>query len=314
MNDDHYKSLERLCRFCGLHLTEYYCEVSDYAEDIKTCFYIDVSKDTPDVHPKSFCHKCKSDLNNVKKRGSTVANKFLEWTKHTTKCLACDLDSVTQTRSVGRPKKEKKLLNPKWTRKFSNALIDMCTQSSDLPPISCLEENLNPNLNLCVCLLCLNLLDQPVLNVHCQHVVCLKCLLVRIEGKDLKEIECPICPQVKEWDFLNNLVVTRNSFAPALTTIQIIENLRVPCKRRCGKTFTIGDQNKGEHENYCFYEERKVNAIEDIFNFSPEEEIPQLYEDAALHIIKAKMSKSELPNQGAAFKTGGPKVFFKSFS
>lgn len=48
-----------------------------------------------------------------------------------------------------------------------------------------------------------------------------------------------------------------------------------------------------------------MHAIEDVFELGPSEDIPQVYEDVALHIIKTKMAKSCLPNKGAAFKTGG---------
>ncbi|XP_066931553.1 uncharacterized protein [Clytia hemisphaerica] len=314
--DDYLRmSLAKLCRFCGYHLTDQamflYSSVSMRLAKFTSLIpsSIDVSEDSEEIHPRSLCHKCKSDLNNVLKRDSTVPNKFIEWPIHTSKCMTCLLNTNGErVKPVGRPEKKKATGKPSivsaWIREFSKELLNMYPPSlisTELPSPSLFDEKMNPNLNLCICLLCFKLLDQPVLNIHCQHVVCSKCLLMRIEGLKLCEIKCPLCPTVKEWEFLKDIPLGKNSFVPAIITMQIIESLKVTCEKGRGQVFGINELcQKEEHEDYCFYKERKMHPIEDVFELGPSEDIPQVYEDVALHIIKTKMAKSCLPNKGAA--------------
>ena len=49
-------------------------------------------------------------------------------------------------------------------------------------------------------------------------------------------------------------------------------------------------------------------SVTDSFDLTEECKIPRLVEDAALHVIRTKMSMSSLPNKLTECKTEGPRV------
>ena len=55
-------------------------------------------------------------------------------------------------------------------------------------------------------------------------------------------------------------------------------------------------------------EQSQSMSVPDIFDLTQECTIPRLVEDAALHVIRIKMSMSTLPNKSTEFKTEGPRV------
>ena len=307
MAEEHALSLSKLCRFCGFLLTSYTRTVAEHNEKILKCFYIDVNKDNEHIHPKLFCHKCYSHLENISKRDTTAARTFITWTKHDNiNCFSCQAPS--RLKKGGRPRKRKHIGTPSikstWTREDSSQLSKQITfNPSELPPISLLDPEINPCLDLCICKICNELLRKPVLNVNCQHVSCLRCLLARVEGQELNRIKCPLCIL----DIVETLKPT--SFVAATTIEQILKKLRISCRKGCGKFFAIIDYPKvNEHENSCFPPKEQNHPIEKVFSLEPTQKIPKLYEEAAVHILKNKMAQSTLPNKSVEFKTGGSKV------
>ena len=55
-------------------------------------------------------------------------------------------------------------------------------------------------------------------------------------------------------------------------------------------------------------EQSQSMSVTDTFDLTEECKIPRLIEDAALHVIRTKMSVSSLSNKSIEFKTEGPKV------
>ena len=49
-------------------------------------------------------------------------------------------------------------------------------------------------------------------------------------------------------------------------------------------------------------------SVTDIFDLTEEYKMPRLVEDAALHVIRAKMLMSTSPNKSTEFKTKGLRV------
>ena len=65
------------------------------------------------------------------------------------------------------------------------------------------------------------------------------------------------------------------------------------------------------HEKECSLltaEQSQSMTVTDIFDLTEECKIPRLVEDAALHVIRTKLSMSSLPNKSIEFKTGRPRV------
>jgi len=88
--------------------------------------------------------------------------------------------------------------------------------------------------------------------------------------------------------------------------MKLVESLTLEC-RKCGQTFSIKEAAlKEEHEQFC-----KIpvpHALDDVFQLDLTEDIPRVYEEAAVHIIKSIMERSNLPNKSISFKTGGSRV------
>ena len=231
--------------------TSYTRTVAEHNEKILKCFYIDVNKDNEHIHPKLFCHKCYSHLENISKRDTTAGRTFITWTKHDNiNCFSCQAPS--RLKKGGRPRKRKHIGTPSikstWTREDSSQLSKQITSNpSELPPIPLLDPEINPCLDLCICKICNELLRTPVLNVNCQHVncqhvFCLRCLLARVEEQELNRIKCPLCIV----DIVETLKPT--SFVAATTIEQILKKLRISCRKGCGKFFAIIDYPKvNEH-------------------------------------------------------------------
>ena len=238
----------------------------------------------------------------IKKRGTTTEHKVIEWCDHTDECYACV--TVENGKKGGRPKKKKRVGNPKvkktWTKGDSAELlkIDFLEICSDYPPLTALKIRHNPNIDLCICKTCGNLLKKPIMNMKCQHVSCLDCLLSRVEGVELSSLKCIQC----------NESARPESYAKALTVERLLKNLRVECRRDCGELFTIdNDSSRREHEEFCFGKEN-LHPVEEVFKIDTSQEIPHIYEEAAVHILKNKMAQSTLPNKSIELKTGGPRV------
>ena len=65
------------------------------------------------------------------------------------------------------------------------------------------------------------------------------------------------------------------------------------------------------HENECSLstaEQFHYMSVADIFDLTEECKIPRLVGDAALNVLRTKMSMSSLSNKSIEFKTEGPRV------
>ena len=93
-----------------------------------------------------------------------------------------------------------------------------------------------------------------------------------------------------------------------------MENLQIEFKNSCGTTFGVKDSDKKEsHEDTCFGKSRHSTSIQEIFMLGifilgPEDSIPQVVEEATIHVIKKKLAESKLPNKSIEFKTGESRV------
>eukprot|EP00117_Sycon_ciliatum_P031026 scpid26618/ scgid24343/ E3 ubiquitin-protein ligase NRDP1; RING finger protein 41 len=113
--EHHSSILESVCRIGGQklasasHKTPY--PVKNYVEEIAKVFKIDVSKDSPDVHPQYMCSLCqfaiaRSMRDDTYKYCSGGCNGPVTWQPHTrSNCAVCKSDAVRA--KGGRPPKRK---------------------------------------------------------------------------------------------------------------------------------------------------------------------------------------------------------------
>lgn len=94
----HAKELKKACRVCGKRVskakgrTRSYL-VAEHRKDLAEVFAIDVSFDTEDTHPLSFCHSCRSLMRLSDTRGAPVGRVFT-WAKHSEPtCTVSELPS-----------------------------------------------------------------------------------------------------------------------------------------------------------------------------------------------------------------------------
>lgn len=117
------------------------------------------------------------------------------------------------------------------------------------------------------------------------HIACLNCLVGRVEGKSI-DTTCI---------FLGRKEIAHpKNYAPAHSVIKLAESLTLECSK-CAQTFSIKETAiKEEHEQFC-----KITVLHlgDVFNLNMTEDIPRVYEEAAVPIIKNKMERSKLPKK-----------------
>ena len=104
----HVTALERLCRVCGKSVitkakTKHLC--TKHSSSLKSVFSVDITQDSPTIHPQYFCHSCKTVLK--KFASSPYEHKtsvFVGWCEHRDgSCSVCQqLESIQKG---GRPKK-----------------------------------------------------------------------------------------------------------------------------------------------------------------------------------------------------------------
>ena len=142
---------------------------------------------------------------------------------------------------------------------------------------------------------------QPVLNVHCHHVLCLNCLLSRVEGNQLDGLECPI-------NECENLI-NPSSFIHSKCSIDLIQRIKIKCSESCGVSFKITDMaTKIDHEKNCFGK-KSSSKLAELFDIDVGKAIPREIEDAAAHIVKTRLAQSK--TKEISFNTGGSRVIIK---
>ena len=279
--DNHLKNLTRLCRTCGEFLSSeqrnnFPVKNEKIKQKILQHLLIKTEEDNPVIHPRKICFKCYSQLKNAEHRNTTFKHRTPCWTGHKVDCFACD--KVKSLKKGGRPKKIKKQTgryhgtNLFWTKDLSQNLKEKFTENfKKMNKLFYTGESLH----LCLCKLCDQIIHYPTLITSCQHSLCYGCLIPKVEGVLLKDIQCPVC----------NVHFRPDDAKPSKIAIQMIMTLKPKPDGQKAPTF-----------------------LNDVYNISSDGDIPEEFEEAALHIIKAKMEKSNLPNNSIEFKTGGSRV------
>ena len=99
--------------------------------------------------------------------------------------------------------------------------------------------------------------------------------------------------------------VEEDKVLPSYTICTLKESLRW----RCEKCNTLTPITEKDLHVYSIVYNKTLLSIYP-FNITDSSDIPQECEEAALHVIKIKIAKSNLPNISIEFKTGGSRVSF----
>jgi len=300
--DYHSKCVERLCRICGNLLGTKSFEVSKYLTLLEEAFYIDHKKDNPEVHPKRFCIKCYKQSKNITGRGSTPTGKCFQFDKHSAACATCENFSTLlkggkrkKIKKAGRPSEK----NAVWSRDFSEHL------SNELPvdnfPVDVkLNPALNPQLEICLCTTCEQIMRQPIKIETCEHGFCLKCFIRLVEGQGIHHLNCPVCDQPFKQEQVSSY----------RTVVSLREKLVVACTR-CDKKYSARQKAEYvEHASKCKIEPFKLM---DILSIPSAKRMPYGAEQIASHVVKLKMAESKTPNNIIQLPSGSSRVRIFSF-
>lgn len=184
--------------------------------------------------------------------------------------------------------------NSHWTRNETSKIHENLGETVALMKQN-FKEKFNDNPHLCICQLCENLMQKPVLLTKCQHSFCCKCFIPTVEGRPLESTICPVC----------STLVTPEFVTHSQTISHLLSNLKTDCEK-CGEVFKHEEYCKENHLSMCIGQ--KSPLLSDVFKINKENDIPREFEKAALHVIKTKMAQSTLPNNGIEFMTGGSRV------
>nr|XP_047122975.1 uncharacterized protein LOC124806267 [Hydra vulgaris] len=299
-------------RICGESVDNDSVLLTKHITRIEFCFFIRIDKDHSNIHPQKTCYRCFSILRNIEK-GSNTELKIRSWPEN------CNLTECVCFKSNKGRKKNKKISGRPssisykeniWTRhKINNIQSKLSPQTKlnlKLQDINC---TLNPHVHLCVCTICNDIMHKPIIIKNCLHSFCASCLLPLIIGKQIAKTKCPKC----------SLSIPSDGLISSTNVIEMIENLQEVCKQGCGRLFKITQlSERKKHQKTC--QKTQISSsttlslptsstsqinLSDIFALDSTSIIPRNIEDAALHVIKQKMSQTT--SNVIEFPTGGPR-------
>ena len=314
----HQKNLAHLCRICPKLVGKKKYEVKKYENGIENCFNINISLDKDTCHPKYMCQNCYLLMYMSKKRNTTTKlEPCNNWSPHSSNCQVCRTVPELKKGIIGSQKILKKKITagrPKATgsNTWSQTSLNLLKQNipSDEFPSQLLLKHFNadtnPHLQLCVCGVCKDIIRKPLIINSCEHAFCFSCLAIKIKSKDEKECFCPVC----------NTQFNKNELSFSKSIYNMLMTLTLSCTK-CHKKYNPIQEFKQFclHEKECSFTNSNSSStlsVTDIFHLSEETELPRIVEDATLHVIRTKISKSKLPNNAIAFKTEGPRVSSKN--
>nr|XP_047126638.1 postreplication repair E3 ubiquitin-protein ligase RAD18-like [Hydra vulgaris] len=162
-----------------------------------------------------------------------------------------------------------------------------------------LNHILNPHINLCICKICGEVMNQPVMLKNCQHSFCSSCILSNVKDKFECDSNCPLC----------KTNITIDSLTYSIHISEILDYLTIVCKI-CNKNVLLKDINCENHDckkllNNTIDESKKIVSINNFYQVTDSSEITREVEDAVLHVIKKKLNQSK--TSIIEFSSGGPR-------
>ena len=229
MADFHKEVLRKHCRVCAKALARFKVSYNcaDRSDELEKTFGVVVSRDSPDVHPVSFCHGCYNVL--VRSRKAREANRLytpsvepFAWSPHTGSCTVCDhFQSVA---SGGRPRKQK--IGRPSSSSTRSAIMHLHTiapasffNTVDVHSLTFQSTNSSVSIDDLICPLCSFVVNRPIQLTNCNRLVCFNCLCSSLSNNGFS---CPCC----KTDHLKD----HNTMAcPSQVVMKIIGDLLVSC-------------------------------------------------------------------------------------
>ena len=299
--EQHLINLSKLCRTCTSllgkrHYSKYNCQ-----NLIENAFFVNIANDQHAIQPESICQNCYLRARTAIHRGTNTTKAFNDWVAHNDNCFVCETVVKLSAGAINRKRKQSKHPGgrPKkitvWQQKSFNSLSELVPDDS-IPAdvtISDFDTELNSHISLCECGICKNILRRPLTIDTCEHSFCFLCFANQMKGVEESESVCPSCHK--------NFKIENVKFSHQLQ--KLLELLKFSC-RNCKKKFAISDYSSYTlHTSSCKNENTSM-SVSEIFSLTSE--IPRDVEDATLHVIKTKLSKSK--DNSIEFKSGGPWV------
>jgi len=248
----HIKHLQEVCRLGGKKFTSNKqstrYNVEKYGESLLAVHKIDVSKDSPDIHPQYICLRCQKALKRASEKGATHCGggcgALVTWAPHTrTDCTFC-----TAYNAKGRPpvKEPNKLSgkaaqwseenpmharpttpgpDPRTTGENTEQSTGMDIPREDVLQNACAVHRAGIQLErkrfvdqnvLPVCTLCTYVVDGAMETACCEEVFCGHCLCEWLSTHNT----CPIC---------NEKMSASSLSKPGKFARKVISNLSIHC-------------------------------------------------------------------------------------
>ena len=246
----HKSQLQVHCRVCTgkLGRVSYACE--KHAKMLLECIDLNVSNDSPNVHPTKFCNNCYAVIKKISKAllDGTTARSSLQpfsFEQHNEgSCRVCT--HFREKAKGGRPRKHKNIAS------CPRSVVDHIRAVAG-PSLRCIlpltiERFFTPapgsfSLSDLKCPVCQNVVDEPV-ELACKSPICYTCCLGMLRKSDGGVTECPSCHEEHE--------LAINSFqaiSPVVT--KLLSNLVIRCEvPSCNKPVLL--QHLGKHiESGC---------------------------------------------------------------
>ena len=162
-------------------------------------FGIDVTHDSPEIHPTMFCHTCRNKAQRGKKKWVDSTLEVHEWKAHVDGAACATCAFFTDQAKGGRPTKATKNRgrpNKSSARYIADTIQSKAPSSWMVSEPLLLSRFLPPASNIFLsdmqCGFCKCIVDQPV-NTPCRKLVCAKCISDQVRASNAVSLHCPSC-------------------------------------------------------------------------------------------------------------------------